>query len=61
MDLETFLLSELDRAKLNGVNAGDRLKKLFQRGRIELDAAEDAADNMFEQEVEAETVNKHND
>ena len=31
LDLGTYLFSELDGAKLNGVYAGNRLKKFFQR------------------------------
>ena len=73
LDLGTYLLSELDGAKLNGVYAGNRLKKSFQREGIELDAAEDAADNGdaadnedaadngIEEEVEGETDNQQDD
>ena len=73
LDLGTYRLSELDGAKLNGVYAGDRLKKFFQREGIELDAAEDAADNGdatdngdavdkgIKEEVEEETHNEQDD
>ena len=66
LDLGTYLLSELDGTKLNGVYAGDRLKRFFQREGIELDTAEDAADkdaadNGLEEEVEEETDNELDD
>ena len=51
----TYLLSELDGAKLNGVDAGNRLKRFCQREGIKLDAAEDTEDNGLEEEVEEET------
>ena len=59
-------MSELDGTKLNGVYAGDRLKRFFQREGIELDTAEDAADkdaadNGLEEEVEEETDNERDD
>ena len=58
LDLGTYLLSELDGAKLNGVYAGDRLKRFFQREGIELDEAENAAESGPEEEVEEETDDK---
>ena len=54
LDVGTYLLSELDGAKLNGVYAGDRLKRFFQREGIELDEAENAAESGPEEEVEEE-------
>ena len=66
LDLGTYLLSELDTTKLNGVYAGDRLKRFFQREGIDLDAAEDAAGNGVEEDVveeegEEETDNEQDD
>ena len=52
LDLGTYLLSELDGAKLNGVYAGDRLKQFFSREGIQLDEVENAADSRPEEEVE---------
>lgn len=61
LGLVTYLLSELDRAKLNGVYAGDRVKRFLQREGIELDAGEDTTDNGFEEEFEEETNNEQDD
>ena len=55
LDLGTYLLSELDRAKLNGVYTGDRLTRYFQRKGIKLDEAENATESGPEEEVEEET------
>ena len=54
LDLGTYPLSDLDKAKLNGVYASDMLQRFFQREGVELEAAEEAVDNGLEEEVEEE-------
>ena len=57
LDLGTYLLDELDGTELNGVYAGDRLKKFFQREGIdpedeEVDEEEDNDDITSEESVD---------
>ena len=57
LDLGTYLLDELDGTELSGVYAGDRLKKFFQREKIELedeevDEEEDNEDITSEESVD---------
>ena len=57
LDLGTYLLDELDGTELSGVYAGNRLKKFFQRERIEpedeeVDKEEDNDDITSEESVD---------
>ena len=54
-DWGTYLLSQLDGAKLNAVFTGNSLTNSFQREGIELDEAENAAESGPEEEVKEET------
>ena len=55
LDLGTYLLSKLDRAKLNGVYAEDSSTWYFQREGIEPHEAENATESGPEEEVEEVT------
>ena len=55
LDLGTYLLSELNGTELNGVYAGHRLKKFFQRDGIEPDkndAESEQSEPSEQQEIE---------
>ena len=52
LDFGTYLLSELDGTKLNGVYAVDRLKKFFQRDGIEQDENDAESEQSEPSELE---------